>query len=141
MRKKSIIVISILVILIVSLLCAKKFMFSKEVINTKAVMKNYIYEGEGDKWKVKLIQYKNNDLDIEFKYKGLDKLSDEIKFGYSLDNGWGANGVIENKNNSRDFQMYGGVSPYKYQLKVKKVVIGYNDKTENIKLKCYEKNN
>lgn len=109
---------------------------------TKQSFKNFKYEGENNTWKVTANQYQTNDIDIVFEYKGEEKLPEMIKIKYYLDkDGYSSEGVIHKTSSSNKFSVRSKVAidpTNKHQLKLTKITIKYDNRSEDIKLNCYE---
>lgn len=109
---------------------------------TKQSFKNFKYEGENNTWKVTANQYQTNDIDISFEYKGEEELPETIKIKYYLDkDGYDSEGVIYKTSSSNKFFVKSNVAidtTNNRQLKLTKITIKYDNKSEDIKLNCYE---
>lgn len=145
MSKKSCAIVFALVLLIFSFLFIKQNLITKSNLNAKQSLiakqnfKNFRYEGESNTWKVMLKQFASNDLNIAINYKGLEKISGEIKFKYYLDNGYSAEGSISKTNDNNELLMTAKVPVdafSKRQLKITEVTIRYAGESEDISLKC-----
>lgn len=132
MKKK----IGIIILIAVSLLTISCATIKQNFMNFK-------YEGEDNTWKVDICQYKTNDIDISIEYKGMEKLPEMIEFQYYTDKqGYSSGGVISKTNDLKRYLAKGKVEvtkPNNPQLKLTKLTIKYNNKNDDIKLNCYEK--
>lgn len=138
MRKKYYIIIFMILLLVFTCSCAKQKVNVGQNLGAKQNFKNIKYEAESNNWKVVLKQHQSNDLDIAISYKGLEKISGEIKFKYYLDNGYSSEGSILKTNDSKDIFAEAKIpvdESSKRQLKITKATIEYNNKSEDILLK------